>query len=123
MRSPHATGSRKPRAARGIHRLRRWSRRCVVQPNASRLKRSPWNQNFPDRLARAAMLDTRPTARWNHRPKQVIVSTQVSALIASRSRIGRKSGKVGAWSVRSDSTADGQGIVEQPLMAQRIELP
>ncbi|HQU45510.1 MAG TPA: hypothetical protein PK867_22035, partial [Pirellulales bacterium] len=35
-----------------------------VQRKARSAKRSPWNQNLPDRLARAAMLDTRPTARW-----------------------------------------------------------
>ncbi|OYV87820.1 MAG: hypothetical protein B7Z73_09565 [Planctomycetia bacterium 21-64-5] len=35
-----------------------------VQRKARSAQRSPWKQNLPDRLARAAMLDTRPTARW-----------------------------------------------------------
>jgi hypothetical protein len=39
-------------------------------------KPRPWNQCLPDRLARAAMLDTQPTARWNQRPKKVTVSSQ-----------------------------------------------
>ncbi|HET6882798.1 MAG TPA: Type 1 glutamine amidotransferase-like domain-containing protein [Pirellulales bacterium] len=38
-------------------------------------------------------------------------------------RVLAPAGKVGAWTVRSGPAADGQGIVEQPLMAKRIELP
>jgi hypothetical protein len=61
------------------------------QSKAKLAKPRPWNQCLPDRLARAAMLDTQPTARWNQRPNEVTVSSQFSALTASRSRIGRKS--------------------------------
>ncbi|HVA45398.1 MAG TPA: peptidase E [Pirellulales bacterium] len=37
-------------------------------------------------------------------------------------RVVAPAGKVGAWTVRSGGTADGGDIVEQPLMAQRLEL-